>query len=362
MSNDAASLVVAASRGRTVNVLLGLALVLMLVDLVASEAGAWASVQFVVGALALVPLAFVIGEATERLSEHTGPLVGGLLNATMGNAPELMVSLFAVAGGLFTVVRASLVGSVVSNLLLVLGTSMVFAPRGRVSRSSLVGALGQVAFAVVLFAGMAWHYGWRQSDRQSMWFDLPLCAILLVLYVVVTARSVRAAFVEHRRNRAAAEVVEQPSWSLRKGLLYLLLATAATVVVTHVVTDTIEAFSAASGLGLFFTSAVVVAVVGNAAEHGGAVVVAARGNRDLALEISLSSSAQVAVFVLPMVALLSTAFQPLPLAFQPVEIISLAIAVALPALVLGRGWSSRWRGGVLLVGYVALAGAYFIVG
>ncbi|MEO3874471.1 hypothetical protein ABGB18_37250 [Nonomuraea sp. B12E4] len=343
------------------NILLGLALLLMLVDIVTAEAGGWASAQFVVGAVALIPLAFVIGEATERLAEHTGPVVGGLLNATMGNAPELMVSLFAVAGGLFTVVRASLVGSVVSNLLLVLGTSMVFAPRGRVTRSSVVGALGQVAFAVVLFAGMAVHYGWRQSGQQASGFDLPLCAILLVLYVVVTARSVRAAVLEQRKNREAADA-EEPSWSVRKGLLYLVLATAATVVVTHVVTDTIEAFAKSSGLGLFFTSAVVVALVGNAAEHGGAVVVAARGNRDLALEISLSSSAQVAVFVLPVVALLSATFDPLPMAFEPVEIISLAIAVALPALVLGRGLSSRVRGGILLVGYVVLAGFYFVAG
>lgn len=357
MSHDASSIAVAASRSRTVNVLLGVALLLMVVDLVTEAAGGWASARFVLGALALIPLAFVIGEATERLAEHTGPVVGGLLNATMGNAPELMVSLFAVAGGLFTVVRASLVGSVVSNLLLVLGSALTFAPRGRVSRSSVLSTLGQVGLAVVLFGGMAVHYGWRQSDTQASWFDLPLSAILLVLYVVLTARSVRAAYLEHRAEAADAD---PPEWSLRKGLLYLLLATAATVVVTHVVTDTIQAFATASGLGLFFTSAVVVALVGNAAEHGGAMVVAARGNRDLALEISLSSSAQVALFVLPVVALVSAAFRPMPMAFQPVEIISLAVAVLLPALVLGRGRSTRARGLILIAGYVALACAYFI--
>ncbi|SDL32932.1 Ca2+:H+ antiporter [Nonomuraea maritima] len=361
MSQDATSIAVAASRSRTVNILLGVALLLMVVNLVTEAAGGWASARFVLGALALIPLAFVIGEATERLAEHTGPVIGGLLNATMGNAPELMVSLFAIAGGLFTVVRASLVGSVVSNLLLVLGTSLTFAPRGRVSRSSVLSTLGQVGLAVVLFGGMAVHYGWRQGDRQASGFDLPLSAILLVLYVVLTARSVRAAYVEHRADRAADDA-GPPEWSLRKGLLYLLLATAATVVVTHVVTDTIQAFATASGLGLFFTSAVVVALVGNAAEHGGAVVVAARGNRDLALEISLSSSAQVALFVLPVVALVSATFRPMPMAFQPVEIISLGIAVLLPAAVLGRGWSSRARGLILITGYVALACAYFIFG
>ena len=359
VANDVSTLVVAAGRSRTVNILLAAAVALVAMDVLVAALGGPASVQFVVGAVALVPLAFVIGESTERLSEHTGPVVGGLLNATMGNAPELMVSLFAVSGGLFTVVRASLVGSVVSNLLLVLGTTMVFAPRSKVSRGSVAAALGQVAFAIAIFAAMAVHYGWQRPGDQSAAFDLPGCAVLLGLYVVLTIRSVRAGLAEHRENREAAPT---PLWSLRKGLCYLILATAATVLATHVVTDTIEAFADASGLGLFFTSAVVVAIIGNAAEHGGAVVVAARGNMELALEISLSSAAQVAVFVLPVVGLLSATFRPMPMAFTPIEIVSLMCAVLLPALVLRGGRSTPARGVVLLVGYVLLAAAYFAFG
>ncbi len=359
LPKDTPPLVAAESNSRTVNILLTAAVVLVALDLLINAIGGPAALEFVIGAVSLVPLAFVIGESTERLAEHTGPVVGGLLNATMGNAPELMVSLFAVAGGLFTVVRASLVGSVVSNLLLVLGTSMVFAPRAKVPRGSVAGALAQVGLAVVIFAAMAFHYGWQQPGAQSAAFDLPGCAVLLALYVVLTIRSVRAGLAEHREKRGSAP---PPQWSLRKGLAYLLLATAATVVATHEVTDTIEAFARASGLGLFFTSAIVVAIIGNAAEHGGAVVVAARGNMELALEIALSSAAQVAVFVLPVVALLSATFLPMPMAFTPVEIVSLVCAVLLPALVLRAGWSSKGRGVVLLVGYLLIGAAYLVLG
>lgn len=328
-------------------------------DVVLAVLGIGDTWLFVVSALALVPLAYVIGESTEQVGEHTGPVIAGLLNASFGNAPELLVALLAVHRGLFVVVRASLTGSVISNLLLVLGTALVFAGHGRVSRRSTFGALGQVALAAALFAIPSVVHAGGAPSGQLTAYAVPIAAVLFVLYVVLTTGQIRR---ERRAHRGRDHPVEEGTWSLSRGLLTLALATLATAVVTELLTGTIEAFADSTGLGTFFTAAVIVAIVGNAAEHGGAVVVAARGNVALASEIALSSSAQVATFVIPVVVLLSVALNPLPLAYQPIEFVGYGAAVLLPALLLARGRASTGRGWVLVATYAAVVAAFFVAG
>lgn len=336
------------------------ATVLVPIDVVLAVLGGHGTLLFVVSALALVPLAFAIGEATDNVGEHTGPVVAGLLNASFGNAPELLISLFAVHEGLFTVVRASLTGSVVSNLLLVLGTALVFGRQARIARRSVFANLAQVAIAAVLFAAVSLPPLLLQPSAPAVgltWYAVVVAAVLLVVYVVLTALNIRRALRINRAKDPSAD-----AWSMTRGLVTLGVATVATAVVSELLTGTIQTFADHTGLGEFFTAAIIVAIVGNAAEHGGAVVVAARGNVALATEIGLSSAAQVATFVIPAIVLLSLVLRPLPMTFRPVEFIGYALAVLLPAVLFGRGRVSRGRGVLLIVAYAIIAVVFFAAG
>jgi Ca2+:H+ antiporter len=316
------------------------------------------TVEFVVSAAALIPLAWLIGEATEHAAWHTGPGIGGFLNATFGNAPELIIALIAVNEGLTEVVRGSLTGSVVSNLLLVLGASLVAGGRGVLDRYSSFVAFGLLAVATLLFLIPAIP-GWDgDPDRESLAeLSIPVSIALLVVYVAVTWYTLR----RHARLHVASDE-ELRGWSLRMSLLALGLATVATAFVAEILVSSLEVFSERAGLTEFFVAAVIVAIVGNAAEHGGAVVVAYRGKIALAGEIALSSAAQVAVFLIPAVALLSWLIEPLALSFRPVEIGALGASVAFTALVLFRGHTSRLRGAALLSGYAVIVIAFLLAG
>jgi Ca2+:H+ antiporter len=314
--------------------------------------------EFVLAALALIPLAWLIGEATEHAAEHTGPGIGGFLNATFGNAPELIIALIAVHEGLTEVVRGSLTGSVVSNILLVLGASLVAGGRGSLDRFSSFLAFGLVLGATALFLVPSIP-GWNgDPDTHTLAVvSAVISVVLLVAYIVVMWFSLR----RHRALHVASDE-EIEAWSLRRALGALALATVVTALVAEILVGSLEAFSEQAGLSDFFVAAVIVAIVGNAAEHGGAVVVAFRGKIALAGEIALSSAAQVAVFLIPAVALLSWLLEPLSLSFRPVEIAALGGSVVFAATVLYHGRSSRLRGALLLLGYVVVVLAFYLAG
>jgi Ca2+:H+ antiporter len=314
--------------------------------------------EFVLAALALIPLAWLIGEATEHAAEHTGPGIGGFLNATFGNAPELIIALIAVHEGLTEVVRGSLTGSVVSNILLVLGASLVAGGRGSLDRFSSFLAFGLVLGATALFLVPSIP-GWNgDPDTHTLAVvSAVISVVLLVAYIVVMWFSLR----RHRALHVASDE-EVEAWSLRRALGALALATVVTALVAEILVGSLEAFSEQAGLSDFFVAAVIVAIVGNAAEHGGAVVVAFRGKIALAGEIALSSAAQVAVFLIPAVALLSWLLEPLSLSFRPVEIAALGGSVVFAATVLYHGRSSRLRGALLLLGYVVVVLAFYLAG
>ena len=313
---------------------------------------------FAVAATALVPLAWLIGEATEHAGEHTGPGIGGFLNASFGNAPELIIALFAVAQGLPNVVRASLVGSVVSNLLLVLGIALYLGAREtrRLDRASLLGQLGLVGAATLLFF-VAAVPGWSGNPQRHSLAVLtaPVAAVLLLLYLGVTAWGLR----RHKRLHAESGAVPGSGWTLPTALGVLAAATAVTAFVSEILVHSLDAFANAVGLSEFFTAAVIVAIVGNAAEHGGAAIIAHRGNLRLATEIAVSSSAQVALFVTGAVALLSWLVKPaLPLTFRPVELAAMGGSALAVAFVLWDARARRWEG-ALLVGLYAIAAIGF---
>jgi Ca2+:H+ antiporter len=316
------------------------------------------TVEFVLSAAALVPLAWLIGEATEHAAEHTGPGIGGFLNATFGNAPELIIALLAVNQGLTEVVRGSLTGSVIGNLLLVLGFSLLFGGRGEIDRQSSFLALGLVGVTTLLLLIPAIP-GWDgDPERDSIVnISIPVSIVLLLAYVVLTWYSLR----RHAALHVASDE-EIKGWSLRFALLVLAGATVLTALVAEILVGTLEVFAEEVGLTEFFVAAVIVAIVGNAAEHGGAVVVAARGKIKLAAEIALASSAQVAVFLIPAVALVALLIDPLALSLRQVEIGALAVATVVTAALLADGRSSRLKGVILIATYLGVAVAFYVAG
>jgi Ca2+:H+ antiporter len=312
---------------------------------------------FVLAALTLIPLAWVIGESTEHAAEHTGPRIGGFLNASFGNAPELIISLIAVADGLPNVVRGSLAGSVVSNILLVLGAALVVGRDATLDRRSLLGQLLLVVFAVLVLLVPSipgWH---GDPDRHSLaLLGIAPAVLLLCVYLAATTRGLREGAAHHEEPEGAA-------WTLRASLAALGAATVATAFISEIFVHSLTDFADAAGLSQFFISVVIVAIVGNAAEHGGAVVIARRGKMKLATEIAISSSAQVAVLLIPAIALISFAFaDPLTLAFRWEELAAMGGAALFVGFVIRDGRSRRWEGAMLIGVYVAMAAGFFLAG
>jgi Ca2+:H+ antiporter len=315
---------------------------------------------FGVAAAALLPLAWLIGEATEHAAEHTGPGVGGFLNASFGNAPELIIALFAINDGLPNVVRGSIAGSIVSNVLLVLGFALVLTKEEQVDRRSLAGQLGLVGVAVLLFLVPSipgWH---GDPNRHSLAVaTIPVAAILLVIYGFYTVHGLR----RHRAMHAASDAAPGEGWTLRTALVILGAATAVTAIVSEILVGSLDAFASSVGLSQFFVAIVIVAIVGNAAEHGGAVVIARRGKIRLASEIAISSGAQVGLLVAPAVALLSWAVKPeLALSFRPIELATMGAAVVVVGFIVSDAKGKRWEGVLMLAAYLGAVVLYGFAG
>jgi Ca2+:H+ antiporter len=316
---------------------------------------------FVLAAVSLIPLAWVIGEATEHAAEHTGPGIGGFLNASFGNAPELIVALFAVGANLPVVVRGSLSGSVISNLLLVFGVTQLVGPDGaRIDRRSLLTQIALVGAAVVLFAvPTALGYTGPPERHEVVVASVPVAIVLLLLYLVVTRRNL----LRHREEEQGREGPSEGSWSLPAALTVLGVTTAATAWVSEILVHSLAAFASAVGLSEFFIAVVIVAIVGNAAEHGGAIVIAHSGKMVLASEIAISSSAQVGLLVVPVVTLLALLFtHPLALAFRWSELVAMAGAAVLVTWTVWDGRMHRREGAFLVVAYAAAALGFLLGG
>ena len=308
---------------------------------------------FVLAAAALIPLSWLIGEATDNLALHTGPGIGGFLNATFGNAPELIIAILAVSEGLTAIVRASLVGSIAGNLLLVLGFTLLFAPAGNIDLRSAYISLGLVALTTVLVLVPAVPGFHGDPDRRSLAvLSLPIAVVLLIVRVTVTRYSLR----RQRRLYPTGEL-EGGGWPLPAAIAVLAVVTVVTAVVTETLLGSLRAFADAAHLSEFF-----VAIVGNATEHGSAVLLARRGRVKLAVEIPLASSSQIAGLLIPLVALISWGFEPLAFSFRPVELLALGLAAALPALVLRTGSTTRPGGALLLAVYGVLVVCFYIAG
>lgn len=314
------------------------------------------SLVFVLAAAALAPLAFVIGEATENVALHTGPAIGAFANASLGNAPELIIALFAVSDGLPNVVLGSITGSIVSTSLLVCGAAMLAGGEGPVQRRSLLVQVGATLAGIALFLVPAIPGLHGDPDRHALSrLTLPVAAVLLCLYVAVTVWNLG------QERRIGTRPAPGQSWGLRRAIVTLAVAATATAFVSELLVDSLQGFGRALGLSQLVVAAVIVALVGNAAEQGGAVVVARHGDPGLGVEIAVSSASQIAVFVCPAVALASAALgHELELSFLPVELATMGGAGIATAAAVASGRSHRAAGVALCAAYLLAVAAFVL--
>ena len=343
--------------------------------IVLDAAGVSAVAIFVSSALGVIPTAALMGRATEELAARSGPGIGGLLNVTFGNAPELIIALFALGAGLQEVVKASLIGSVIGNVLLVMGASMFAGGIGRdrqhfnrvsaVAQSSMlllaVAAMAMPAiFELVEGTGLPSPGAARVSYGSTVeHLSLAVAIVLILSYgagLIFSLRTHRDLFnpPEDRDEHSGA------GWSVRRSIAMLALAGVAVAGMSEILVGSISAAAKSIGLTEFFVGAIVVAIVGNAAEHWVAVLVARKDKMDLAVNISIGSSAQIALFVAPVLVLVSFFVGPAPMAlvFNGFELGGLFLAVLIATHVTDEGESTWFEGVQLLAVYAVLALAF----
>jgi Ca2+:H+ antiporter len=330
---------------------------------------------FGAAALAVIPCAAVMGEATEAIAAKTGPGIGGLLNVTFGNAPELIIAFFALLEGLQEVVKASIVGSVIGNILLVLGAAMVVGglPREKQTFSRTAAnaqsAMLMLALAALIFPALFQliHGGGLPAVGEArVDFGSELEKLSLGVAIILLLSYVAGLFFSLRTHRdvfnpyGAEQEDEEHDWSFKRAAVMLAVAAVAVGVMSEILVGSISDASKDIGLSEFFVGVFVVAIVGNAAEHWVAVLVAMKDKMDLAVNIAIGSSAQIALFVAPVLVLLSFVVGPAPMAlvFNGYELGGLLFAVLIANLVTQEG-ESNWFEGVQLLSLYAVLGLVF---
>jgi len=317
---------------------------------------------FATSAVAIVPLSALLGRATEELAGHVGPTIGGFLNATLGNLAELIIASLALRAGLIDLVMSSITGSILGNLLLVLGASAFagglkfpiqkFDPHFVGVNSSLLvtAVIGLVVPA--MFA--AWH-----PTQSSVSVSVGVASLLMLGYLLSLVYSMitnRAAFASPH------EAEKPPDWNMARTVTVLVASAAAIGVLSELLVGATEEATETLGLSHFFVGLVLVPIIGNAAEHSSAILMARKDRMDIAVSIAVGSSVQVALLVAPLLVFLGLAFhQPMTLAFRPFEVASVALAVWSATQMMNDAESNWLEGALLLVVYAVMGAAFYLI-
>jgi Ca2+:H+ antiporter len=354
------------------NVLLIFGVVAILSDLLG-----WSPLlTFIASGLTMIPLAGLMGSATEALALHTGPRLGGLLNATLGNAAELIITVMAIREGILNpainehmleLVRASLTGSIVGNILLVLGFSVLVGglrhgtqefDRSHAGTNATMLMLGVAALVIPSI----FSHNIEIANHEAVeYLSLGVAGLMIVLYVLALIYQLRDTGARsYEDDEFTAVEQEAPHWSVAKAGIVLLVATAAIVWMSELLVGTVEHVVLEIGITEFFLGIIIIPVIGNVAEHLVAVQVAAKNQMELSLAISVGSSLQIALFVAPLLVFVSLLMgNPLTLVFNKFELIALMAAVLIAGLVSLDGESNWLEGAMLLTIYIVIALGFF---
>jgi Ca2+:H+ antiporter len=323
------------------------------------------TVLFIVSAIGILGLAWIVGLSTERLGALTGPRVGGVLNATFGNIAELIIAFFALQAGLLDVVKASLTGSIIGNLLLVLGASVLIGGvRNGTQRFSSQVAGANAALLVVaaigLFVPAVFAASSADRSRGTLVEESVLVAALLIVGYVL---SLIFQFTNPDQTLGGHEGAEGhggPAWPATVAVVVLLVAAALLAVLSEVLVGSIEPFIETFHLSEFFVGVILIPTIGNLAEHLVAVQLAYKNKMEFSMAVAYGSSLQVALFVAPVLVLLGVVVgQPMNLVFQPLEVAAVGAAVGISALIALDGESNWLEGALLTIVYVILAVSFF---
>jgi len=325
-----------------------------------------ALVVFVLTCIGIIPMAAYIGKATESLAHFTGPRIGGLLNATLGNAAELIITITAIRAGLLELVKASITGSILGNLLLVMGFSFVVGgvkhgrqvfDKGNANRNAILLVLAVLA---MLIPSLFSHSIGPETSPKVEALSLGVAAIMIVLYVLGLLDAAKSGDTPVTQKPAPASVL--PKWSVVTSIVILVIGTTGIVWLSKVLVGVVEPVVVGLGVSEFFLGIILIPIIGNAAEHLVAVQFASQNKMALSVEIAVSSSLQIALLVAPILVFLSLVLgHPLTLIFNTFELLALIAGVIIAALVSSDGESSWLEGSALVAIYLILGLAFFLL-
>ncbi|GAB4529149.1 MAG: calcium/proton exchanger [Anaerolineales bacterium] len=334
-----------------------------------AEYGHWGAMWvFAFSALGVIPLAEYIGEATEALSVYTGPRVSGLLNATLGNAAELIITIVAIREGLLELVKASITGSILGNLLLVLGLSFLMGglknglqrfEQKNVMRNAILLVLAVLA---LLIPSLFSHAIGPSDSQRVETLSLGVAGVMIILYALALLYSFRSADALLTHQETSDDVIHEPDWPVRTAVLVLAFSTLGVVWLSEYLVGAVEPVVANLGVSEFFLGIIFIPIIGNVAEHLVAVEMAVANKMELSVEIAIASSLQVALFVAPVLVFISLLMgHPLQLIFNQFELLALVAGVLITALVSADGESNWLEGAELIAVYLILALAFFLL-
>ena len=339
-------------------------LVFIPISIVAKFLNASGTVMFILACLSIIPLAGLIGEGTEEISFYSGPKIGGFLNGTFGNATELIISFFALKEGLFEVVKSSIAGAVIGNILLVIGASML-AGGLKYKTQKFNQKVSEVSSTMLLFAVIGLCipaiFTHTVPSRLLNTRYEGLSLFVAVVMIIIYALSLFFSFNTHKHIYNEEESEGTAKWSLKKAIAILVVSTVLIAIESEFLVNGIEPITESLGWSQFFVGIILIPVIGNAAEHTTAIVMARKDKMDVALEIAVGSSLQIILFVAPVLIFLSLLFKPMSIVFNPFELIALIASVIIANRVSHDGESNWLEGVQLLAVYLIIAASFFIL-
>lgn len=324
------------------------------------------TIMFILAAISIIPLAGIMGEGTEEISFYTGPKIGGFLNATFGNATELIISFFALKSGLFEVVKSSIAGSIIGNILLVLGASMFIGGLKHKTQNFNINVVettsSMLLFSLIGLCVPAFFTHTINANLLNTRYEglsLVVAIVMFILYIL----SLIFSFFTHKDLYATTTEEEghESKWSLKKSIAILIIATVIIAIESEFLVGGIEDITSKLGLSEFFVGIILIPIIGNAAEHSTAITMALKNKMDVAIEIALGSSLQIILFVAPVLIFLSLLFTPMSIIFNPFELVSLIASVIIANKVASDGQSNWLEGAQLMAVYFIIAAGFFIL-
>ena len=323
------------------------------------------SVMFILSCLSIIPLAGLMGEGTEEISFYSGPKIGGFLNGTFGNATELIISFFALKQGLFDIVKSSIAGAVIGNVLLVVGASML-AGGLKFKTQKFNEKVSEVTSSMLLFAvlGLCIPALFTHTVDPALLNTRyeGLSVFVAVVMIIIYILSLVFSFSTHKDiYNTEASKEGSAKWTLKKAILILVVVTILIAIESEFLVNGVESITESLGWSEFFVGIILIPIIGNAAEHTTAIIMARKDQMDVALEIALGSSLQIILFVAPILIFISLFFKPMSIVFNEFELVALIASVVIANKVSHDGECNWLEGVQLLAVYLIISASFFII-